>query len=372
MRLGLAVPTLGFQGGLERHAHDLARALVARGHEVRLLHGERIGRDAQAFASAFTSKALLGSKHALSELEAVWVQKAAAPEELERFGDLPLVLAVHDHDLTCVRTSRMLLVSREACDRPPGVPCVLHGCVVVRDRAGRLPLTLANPFSLRARLAALSRRARLVACSRYLARTLVEAGAPAERVSFIHPVPPAEELALVPRPLAQRVLVSAQLVHGKGVDLAIEAMRQLPQATLEIAGDGPSRGALEQQARRVAPGRVTFLGYVPPAQVTSLYDRASVALVPSRWPEPFGLIGLEAMRRARPVAAALHGGIVEWLPRGGGGRGFTPGDTRAMAQAVQQLLDDAAAGEAALAFVQENFQQARSVEAALELLRKAA
>lgn len=371
MKIGLVTPALGFQGGLELHAHQLGQALSARGHEVRLLHGPRIARDPLGFAAPFASTASVDQAGATSGLDVVWVEKAHSADDLIKFGELPVLVAVHDHDLTCLRTSRTLLVGRAACERPPGASCVAHGCVVVRDRGSAFPLSLASPFTLRHRLAALAGRAPLVACSRFVARTLIEAGAPPGRVSAIHPLPPEDPTPLKARPGASRLLVAAQLVHGKGVDLAIEALAHLPpEVTLEIAGDGPERGALEAQARAF-PGRVGFAGYVRPEQMAARYDAASVVVVPSRWPEPFGLIGVEAMRRGRPVVAALHGGIPEWLAPQPGGAGFQPGNARDLARAARSVLEDRLAGAEARLFAQAHLAQPRAIDQ-VELLLAAA
>jgi glycosyltransferase involved in cell wall biosynthesis len=374
VNLGLAMPGVGFQGGLERHGADLARALISRGHRVRLLHGAQRGRDAEDFRAAFSSAMPVDSPGATDGLELIWIEKSSSLEELQPFRNLPLLLAVHDHDLTCVRTSRMLAIGRTPCLRPPGIACAAHGCIVVRQRApGRLPLALRNPFSLRDRLHALSLRAPLIACSQFLASTLVAAGASPSRVSHLHPIPPEDRSPLRPRPDAPRLLVAGQLVHGKGIDLAIAALHHLPQhVTLDIAGEGPSRTALEQLAS--APGlrgRVHFHGYVAPERMPALYDDASVVLVPSRWPEPFGLIGIEAMRRARPVAAAAHGGITEWLPQGAGGEGFVPGDARDLARAALLLLRDPAAGKRARAEMLRRLSHGKSIDLIEEALHRA-
>jgi glycosyltransferase involved in cell wall biosynthesis len=226
-----------------------------------------------------------------------------------------------------------------------------------------------SPFALRRRLRDLAARAPVVACSAYVARSLIAAGVPAARVRVVHPVPPESDTPIVPRPRAPRLLVVGQLIRGKGFDLAIEALAHLPyDLTLELAGDGPDRALLEARARRVAPGRVHFAGYVSPSAIEAHYDAASLVLVPSRWPEPFGMVGIEAMRRARPVVAAAHGGIPEWLPPESAGRLVEPGSPEALARGVRALLADATAGDRAAAFVRARFTHERTVMAIERLL----
>lgn len=371
MRIGMGVPSLGFSGGIEKHARDLARALGARGHRVTLLHGARGGRDVDDYVRVFADVRSVSAPGAARDFDVVYQHRAADVRELAPFGDRPVVVATHDHDHTCVRSHRYLPVGGEPCHRPPGLACIAHGCVVVRDRApgARLPLAVRSPFALRARLRELARRAPLIACSRYVADNVERAGVAPGRVHVVHPIPPEPDAPVRPRPLDGRLLAAGQLLRGKGIDLAIEALCYLPgNVSLDIVGDGSARADLERLARTLHPGRVAFSGYVAPEAVREHYDRATIVVVPSRWPEPFGMIGVEAMQRARPVVGARHGGIPEWLEEGRGGRLFEPGSASSLASAVLSLLDDPGAGDRALAFARERFHHARTVDAVEQIL----
>jgi len=358
MRIGLHLPTIGFVGGIERYAWDLARDLRARGHELVLLHGDERGRDPGPFLEAFDEARPASTPDCAADLDVAYVQRASDVRELSTLGDVPLAIASHDHAHTCPRTYRYLPFSAQPCHRSAGVTCILHGCVVVRDRrpTARVALRPTRPFALRSRLARLALRGPLLACSRYVAGNLVAAGVEPSRVRVVYPVPVEDPRPVVERPTEPRLAVCGQLVRGKGVDLAIEALAHMPpETTLDVIGDGPSRSSLEALARQRAPGRVRFRGYVPPEQVAAAYDAASVVLVPARWPEPFGMTGIEAMRRARPVAAAAHGGIPEWLNDGVGGLLFRPGSARGLAKAATALLADGAVGRQALEWARRCF-----------------
>jgi len=375
LRVAMVVPSLGFVGGVERYAHDLSVALVERGHELWLLHGPVRGPDADAYTRPFHRVLPLEEAARIrGEVDVAYVQRAGSVEELEPFGDLPLLVAAHDHEHTCVRSHRYLPVSLVPCHRPPGPACVTNGCVVVRDRRPEtlLPVTLRSPFELARRLGPLSRRAPLVACSRYVAGNLVRAGVAPHRVHVVHPIPVEVEAAQTPRPAERRLAVVGSLLRGKGVDVAIDALAHLPEdVTLSVVGDGPSRRSLEAQAARVAPNRVAFHGWVPPSELTRVYDGVSVVLVPARWPEPFGMTGIEAMRRGRPVVGARHGGIPEWLEPGRGGQLFEPGSAADLARATRSLLDDAEAGSRAARWARERFPHRRLVDEAERLLGEA-
>src|SRR5689334_21634803 len=73
-----------------------------------------------------------------------------------------------------------------------------------------------------------------------------------------------------------------RLASPKGVDSLIDAVGLVPDAQLEILGDGPERHALEQRAARVAPSRVTFAGHVDRDAVARRMTQARAVVLTSR------------------------------------------------------------------------------------------
>lgn len=143
---------------------------------------------------------------------------------------------------------------------------------------------------------------------------------------------------------ASYALVVARLAPEKGVDVAIDACRAAG-ITLVIAGDGPQRAELEARADDapgVAGATVRFAGRVDDDELARLRAGASIALVPSRSAETFGLAAAEAMAAGLPVAASRVGALPELLDDDAL---VPPGDARALAQAIARLAGDRAAGE---------------------------
>jgi glycosyltransferase involved in cell wall biosynthesis len=110
--------------------------------------------------------------------------------------------------------------------------------------------------------------------------------------------------------------------------------------TLIMAGDGPERPRLEALAReRGVDAR--FPGWVSGERRTSLFRASSLVVVPSLWPEPFGLVGLEAAVHGVPAVAFDAGGIGEWLRDGVNGALVRErGDAGALGAAIARLLGD--------------------------------
>jgi glycogen(starch) synthase len=168
-----------------------------------------------------------------------------------------------------------------------------------------------------------------------------------------------------PKPLSShppRLLCLGRLAPDKGFDVAISAFRlvlnRFPKARLTIAGDGPLRSVLEQQAVRMGVGRaVEFIGWVAPDGALSLIADCTIVLMPSRR-EPFGLVALEAASAGRPVVATRIGGLPEIVIHQETGLLVENEDSRSLADAALSLLSNPAM---ALRFGEAARRRARDV-----------
>jgi glycosyltransferase involved in cell wall biosynthesis len=131
------------------------------------------------------------------------------------------------------------------------------------------------------------------------------------------------------------VLFLGRLVAGKGGDLAVAVARELPGATLLVAGTGPEVERLARDAVDLG-ARVRFLGWADALFRRDLLAGADVLLVPSR-PRPDGLgeglpvAALEAIAAGLPVVATRCGGLVDLR---GYGTHVTLADAEPLAQAT--------------------------------------
>jgi glycosyltransferase involved in cell wall biosynthesis len=95
------------------------------------------------------------------------------------------------------------------------------------------------------------------------------------------------------------VLMVSALAHTKRVEAGIEAVSQIPDAHLVVAGDGPLRRACDELAARLMPGRFTRLS-LSPDRMPALYQSADVFLHLSK-EESFGNVFVEAMASGLPI-----------------------------------------------------------------------
>jgi glycogen synthase len=143
------------------------------------------------------------------------------------------------------------------------------------------------------------------------------------------------------------VCVGRLRTNEKGFDLAIAAMpailERYPRARLLIAGDGPVRAELAQQIADMRLGaHVERLGWIHPDKIAAFMNEATLVLMPSRVPEGFGLVALQAAQMGRPVVATRVGGVPEVVLDGETGVLVESEDVAGLARAVVSLLDDPA------------------------------
>jgi len=140
-----------------------------------------------------------------------------------------------------------------------------------------------------------------------------------------------------------RVGYVGRLEARKGVHLLVEAMVQVPEATLEIIGEGPARDAIDEQIRSSGlTTRVSLSGHVEAAALPDRYANFDVLVVPSletsSWIEQFGRVAIEGMAAGLVVIASASGSLPEVI--GDAGVLVRPGDVGALAAALNRLGSD--------------------------------
>ncbi|MDD9911874.1 MAG: glycosyltransferase [Alphaproteobacteria bacterium] len=152
------------------------------------------------------------------------------------------------------------------------------------------------------------------------------------------------------------VLLAGRLHENKGFDLALYALRSLPENIhFLIAGDGPQRAVLESVVEADnLQDRVTFAGWVP--HISPLAAAADIWLAPSRI-EPLGNIVLDAWAHKIPIIASNVVGPMSLIRDGEDGLLIPLEDDKAMIHAIEQLANDAEKRMSMAAKGYETFQE---------------
>lgn len=156
------------------------------------------------------------------------------------------------------------------------------------------------------------------------------------------------------------IVFVGRLVSDKGVSLLVEALLLLHRNgaphTATIVGAGPEEPRLRAavQAAGLA-NHVHFTGSLPPGEVLAVLRRHSLLVVPSLWPEPFGIVALEGLAAGCRVVVSDGGGLPEVV--GDLGRVFARADgADGLASAVRAALAEPAPDAAACARHLARFQ----------------
>jgi glycosyltransferase involved in cell wall biosynthesis len=210
----------------------------------------------------------------------------------------------------------------------------------------------------------------LVANTEDIAEWIVGQGWPAGRVRCIpnFAAAPAtgagvDRAALATPADAPLLLSMGRLHEAKAHDVTLQALVELPQAWLWIAGVGPLEAKLRAMAQALGVAdRVRFLGWRTDA--SALYRTADVCVFPSRY-EPLGNVVIQAWAHGLPVVAARSQGPQALIEDGRDGLLVPIDDPSALASAIRRLLTEPAlrAGfsERGLGRVEAEFSQAAVV-----------
>ncbi|HZB24776.1 MAG TPA: glycosyltransferase family 4 protein [Vicinamibacterales bacterium] len=368
MRILVATWTARQVGGAETYLARTLAALVAAGHDVMLCCETDEPDDRPRFAvpaevetlrSLASSPAVTMARLAEWQPEVVYVHGLADPAVEEQLQALaPAVLFAHGYYGTCIsgeKAQRFPII--RPCARQFGPACL--ALYYPRRCGGLRPSTFARDYRRqRSRQRLLRRYAAVLTHSEHMREEFVRHGAAGGRVvncSITAPVATTPQPQPSPAP-PDRVRVP-HLVFAGRMD-PLKGGEELLRATVlahqelgsglrvTLAGDGIERVRWERVAWEVGARHerlsIHFTGWLGPAGVARLLATADILVMPSLWPEPFGLIGQEANRQGVPVVAYATGGIPEWLTDGVNGC-LAPGDpptVEGLAHAIVRCLSD--------------------------------
>jgi len=352
MKVVVAQDALHAEGGVESYLAAIIPALRRRGHSIALLFVRRDG--GVPLVGAIDGPAVgVDTQHldwAIAELRAwgpdVCFSNNMAPLDIERraLTEWPVVKFMHGYFGTCVSALKTHeFPSGVACHRTLGPACLaLYG---PRHCGVLTPAALVNGYRwARAQQRLLPRYAAIIVASEHMREEYVRHGAPGERLVMapLFPSLPVQSPA-EPTP-KDSVLFLGRMTSLKGGDVLIRAVSRAASdlrrpVRLVMGGDGPQRAVWKRLATELRVD-TEFPGWLDESRRIHALSNASVLAVPSIWPEPFGLVGLEAAARGVPAVAFDTGGIRQWLRHDVSGLLVPPGESyRGMGRALATVLD---------------------------------
>ena len=357
MKLLFVHQMLGEFGGAEANIRLSAQELKGRGHTLGLLHQQSSGRAETEWRALFTECLQVPEQAGANSVsrflkefgpQVIYLNNLSDLQVLEALlrSGIPVVRMVHDHSLYCMRSYKYNYFTRRICTRAFSPFCVFPCLASVgRNSNGGFPYKWVS-YTAKKKEIALNRECQqLVVYSEYLKKELLANGFDGNKIAVCVPIRVASNESLSCT-FSDRnlILFAGQLIRGKGVDVLLQALARV-QTHFECAilGDGSHRRHCERLSQRLGlSDRVKFHGYVLPAELGAFYRDASVFVMGSLWPEPFGMAGPEAMRYGLPVVAFDAGGIREWLTDGENGYLIPWKNADLFAARLDQMLRDKA------------------------------
>lgn len=358
MRILIANSNRKVVGGAETYLQAILPALQARGHEIAVVYEHSVRDQAATIEPQTDSETWCASElgmAAVLQLVKTWrpdvvynngLENTVLERELIR-GRSSFLFA-HNYYGTCATGSKCFaLPSARPCTREFGPACLfLH---YPRRCGGMNPLTTWQLYRKQVnRSRELAHYKAIFVASQHMEREYLRHGVPRGRIHLL----PLPIMGIRPTPeppgrkdLSGQILFVSRLTSLKGGDYLIRAIGKARQFTgplhLTIAGDGPERKKLERLAGDLNVP-VHFPGWVSLAQKHELMSNADILAVPSLWPEPFGLVGIEAGCLGLPSVGFAVGGIPEWLISGYSGElaPASPPTVDGLSEAIVHALRD--------------------------------
>ena len=275
--------------------HTIQVAAGSKDADVQLPDGVSFTRISGLRASSAKSTGLDPLDPLLEWADLIHVQNVMNPIALSQATQHNSVVTVQDHRVFCPGPGKTL---------PNGESCahlmndtVCSACLP--DPSHREHMLAATT----ARLSAIRRARRIIVLSEYMAHAIQQAGLQQTVV-----IPPPVPMGSPKSSAGYGFLMAGRIVRHKAPDLAHTAWRQSGTThPLRVAGLGSEKSTLTA---------IDDLGWLSRTELREAMAAARALLFPSRWQEPFGIVGVEALAMGTPVIAVPSGGMQDWCQAG--------------------------------------------------------
>lgn len=300
------------------------------------------------------------------------------PEFLaELRGECPAIFTLHNHCSYCPSGTKYLANRQQKCDRNMhALGCtwghLVDGCGSRRPEKIWQNWRSSYDFLRNAKKINIP----IIANSNYVREQIINNGLSPHRVITLHcgvkqPKYPTTSLTQEIHQ-NQRILFVGRIVPDKGIEWLLKALAKTnPNIHLDIAGEGWIRSQMEQLAKKIGLNRrITWHGWCNKDKLEALYQQCLAVVFPSLWPEPAGLVTLEAYAHYRPIIASSIGGIPEYVQNSKTGILITPNHIQNLADAINELATNYHKSRLMGEEGQEWFQQEFSLDLHIHKLEK--
>ena len=323
MRLLYLTDRLSHRGGAPNHLLDVLRGMADQhsvtvasagmDKDVRLPRGVEHMKVSGLRSGKAQEQGLSRLPGLIENSDLIHLQNVMNPTAIHMAKTRPCIVTIQDHRVFCPGPGRTVPDGQRCTEKMQEAPC--GECIPqTEQREHMMELTLARQEALQ--------DVPMIVLSAYMADEMELAG-------FTRPavIPPSIKMGPPKDDPGFGFLIAGRLVHHKGIDMGHQAWMQAnTEHPLRVAGLGPASEQL--------PG-ADLLGWLDADALRNQLRSARALLFPSRWQEPYGILGVEALAMGTPVIAMECGGMGDWAETGT--IAIKPGDVQGMKAAIQSM-----------------------------------
>lgn len=351
------------RGGSEKYYFELAQLLKSKGHTVGFFSMKHEENITTGDAEYFVEEIDLNTGSKLKALDVIYSQenKRLMAKALEEFKpdivhinnfqrqlsasiidaikekNIPIVMTAHDLNPIC--PASIMLYNGEVCD-----DCITNGYAQCIKKKCVKDSTLKSTLGvMEKKYYDFHKVFRKIDCiispSEFIKNQLVNGKLKYNEIVTLHNfVNESERNEYV---LGDYAFYLGRLSKEKGILNLIEAIGDIPDAKLLIAGDGPEREKIEAYiSEHKLDGRITLLGYQNQDSIHKYITNSRFVVIPSIWNENCPYSVLEAMEIGKPIVASRMGGIPELIADGENGYLYKADDINELKEKLTLLLND--------------------------------
>ncbi|MDP8299343.1 MAG: glycosyltransferase family 4 protein [Candidatus Tantalella remota] len=344
---------VSIEGGAEYYINALSRRLRDMGHECSIIQSWT-DAEARGFETTYSVEDIWKNELYIADStrreieriiskerpDVIYLHAVENGDAIDCFsGAARTVRYIHDYKTVDPDGKMLLHDPLEVSRYPLSLSCFLRA--YTRRAMPRNPIKGMKAY-LRSRkaLGASKRLGKVIVASGYMKDVLGMNGVDLGRIEVLPYFVDRGDVTIAAGSGSGRILYCGRIAEGKGLEVLLEVLsRSNSDFYLDIVGTGPQEEECRKRASELGIlDKVIFHGWVAHEKLASFYEKSRFLVIPSIWPEPFGICGIEAAFFGKPSVAFDVGGISDWLIDGNTGFLIEPYDKEKMSEKIEFLL----------------------------------
>ncbi|MCQ9205353.1 MAG: glycosyltransferase family 4 protein [Omnitrophica bacterium] len=339
-----------YLGGTETYIINLSRDLEAQGHSISVMYAIKTdktffsdNRGEHYFAAIMVDEKLsLNQEKEIREIidkenpDIIYIHNVFNSYLIDKLSKMrPVVRFIHDHNIFCPKGDKFLDLKGKVCPCACGISCFFNA--YINRCLPRNPFKTIRLIRQKRRQAGINKKINIIVASNYMKGCLIQNGFWSAKIKVISYYTTPIKYDQV---FFKDFLLFVGRVHKtKGLQILLPALaKSSSNIKLVVIGEGRYMDEAKSLASKLKlKNRVSFLGQLSQEKIVEYFVDCFALVISSRWPEPFGIVGIEAMSYKKPVIASDVGGICDWLDDNTNGFLVDNSDAEKLAEKIKFL-----------------------------------